>query len=134
MTTPSELPRRGTELDADAARVLRERLGEGSAALPFARAVLTQLTGTPGTAAPAPPRERRRTAEQVAELLRAGERGDPPEAPARALVAEPALAAAVFQNVDLLYAAGWPAADAISAVVMRTVELAAESNGEEGGA
>lgn len=128
MATPAHPSRGAAAPNAEAARVLRERLGEGSAALPFARAVLAQLTGTPGAAAAASPRERRQLAEGVAELLRGAERGDSPDAPARALLAEPALASALFQNVDLLYAAGWAAADAVSAVVMRAVELAASAS------
>jgi hypothetical protein len=41
------------------------------------------------------------------------------------LLDEPALAAAFFQNLDLLYRYSSPSADAMGTMMMRTLELAA---------
>ncbi len=42
---------------------------------------------------------------------------------ARRLLAEPAMLAAFFQNLDLLYEHGAPGADAVALVLMRAMEL-----------
>jgi hypothetical protein len=47
------------------------------------------------------------------------------DAAARHLLGEPALLAACFQNVDLLYLHAAPEADAVAARVMRALDLAA---------
>lgn len=95
-------------------RALRERLG-GTAALPFAEAVALQLAHPPGVAGAA---EAERAA--VERVIGALERTD--EQAARWLASDPELLAALFQNVDLLYAHGYPGADSVSLLVMRALE------------
>lgn len=52
-----------------------------------------------------------------------------PGAAARVLIAEPVLFAAFFQNLDLLYDAADPGADATSAIVLAALELAGHAGG-----
>lgn len=100
-------------------------LDDGAAALPFARAVVTQLARAPGAAAA--PAEERRVAEEVAAVLRLARpesRGDAgPERAGERLAADATLLAAFFQNVDLLYDHGYRHADAVSLAVMHAVSL-----------
>ena len=109
-----------------AGALLRERLAADPAALPFAEAVFAQLVGPAGALAGAPPAARDALAVHLADTLLAGARD--PEAAAPRLLAEPPLAAAFFQNLDLLYASASPHADAISLLLMRALELAAEED------
>ena len=88
----------------------------------FARAVATQLLAA-GRSAPA-------AVASVAELL--GEGAVAPDAAAQdaaALLADPPLFAAAFQNVDLLFLASSPHADTVASRVMRALELAAAREG-----
>lgn len=102
-------------------RALRERLADAPAALPFAEAVLAQLTGPAGALREAPASERERVAALLCELiLAAGEARR--ESPVAGLVDEHALVAALFQNAELLYQHGYARADAVSRAVMRVIE------------
>ena len=105
--------------------LLRERLGADPGAIPFAEAVLAQLTGPAGAFAGAPHTARDALELHLADVVLAAAATDPDEL-ARRLLAEPPLAAAFFQNLDLLYTHTSPHADAVSALLMRTLELAAE--------
>jgi hypothetical protein len=85
--------------------------------LPFASAVVAQLAGGAGGEA--------EIARRVAAMVRASGVG-PPEVAAEALCADPPLFAAFFQNLDLLFAAPAPEADAVSGLVMAALERAGE--------
>jgi len=105
-------------LVADTLDTLRARLAEEPAALPFAEAAVAQIAhplpsrGTPG--------DEEEAAETVLALLAAP---DAPGADAR-LAERPEALAAFFQNVDLLYAHGFPRADRVSLLIMRALEHA----------
>lgn len=130
MVTPSS--KKGSEIPLDAvppagarrladstSARLREGLGEGSAALPFAEAVTLHLAHAPGR--PASPEHEASAAARVLELLRASP-GDAPR-----LADDPELLASVFQNADLLHAHGAAAADRVALLVMRALEAAEDS-------
>lgn len=104
--------------------LLRQRLSADPGAIPFAEAVLAQLIGPAGALAGAPPAARHALEIHLADLLLASA-APADDALAARLLAEPALAAAFFQNLDLLYAHESLHADAMSALLMRTLELAA---------
>jgi hypothetical protein len=109
---------------------MEERLRRvgGDAALRFLEAVVVQAAFPLGLdVAPAEQAERERTVARLALELVAGagrkEEGDGAEHTAAArLRREPALLAAFFQNVDLLYEHGFAGADAVSLLVMRALE------------
>jgi hypothetical protein len=109
-------------------RWLRERLArsDGGGALPFLEAVVVQAAFPLGLDLPADERvEREREVAGLAlELLLGAEAAgaaDPGAAAAR-LRRDPALLAAFFQNVDLLYRHAFAGADAVSLLVMRALE------------
>ena len=108
--------------------VLRDRLAADPGAIPFAEAVLAQLIGPAGPLAGAPLAARDALERHLADVVLATP-GPDPDALARRLLAEPPLAAAFFQNLDLLYTHSSPSADSMSALLMRTLELAAEHEG-----
>jgi hypothetical protein len=103
-------------------RWLRERLArsDASAALPFLEAVVVQAAFPLGLDLPAGERvEREREVARLAlELLLGAEA----EAAAARLRGDPALLAAFFQNIDLLYRHRFAGADAMSLLVMRALE------------
>ena len=105
--------------------LLHELLAADPAALPFAEAVLAQLVGPAGALAGAPPAARDALAVHLADVILSSADA---AAGAPRLLAEPPLAAAFFQNLDLLYTHESPHADAVSLLVMRTLELAAEQD------
>ena len=106
----------------------RELLASEPAAIPFAVAVTIQLTGPAGSLANAPPSEEAALARRVAEIvLRAGGELDGDALVAR-LLEEPPLAAAFFQNVDLLYAHHCPCAEPVGALIMRAMEIASRAD------
>ena len=92
--------------------------------------MLRELSGPlgPGTEGAAP----ERVATVVDRLLRDAADRDRREELVDRLLEDPPLAAAIFQNVDLLFTHGHPGADAVGSLVMRVVERAFEA--EEGGA
>jgi hypothetical protein len=115
---------------ADAAvAIVRGRLAAHPAALPFAEAVVRQLTGAPGPLASAPVAAAEALAGRVAALLLAVGRADV-DSLAAGLLEEPELAAAVFQNLDLLYAHPWGRADSVSLLLGRVLELASRAEGD----
>lgn len=98
--------------------LLRQRVPR--AGLPFAEAVVTQVARPLGGG------EGRREmvlAARIAELLNPRAAAAPLDA--AALVDDPVLLAAVFQNIDLLYAAAHPEAERVGALVMNALDLAA---------
>jgi hypothetical protein len=113
-----------------AASILRERLAADPGGLHFAEAVFAQLIGPAGALGAAPPATRDALALHLADLLLQSAAGAT-DGLAHRLLAEPALAAAFFQNLDLLYTHSSAHADAVSALLMRTLELAAHA--ESGG-
>ena len=110
--------------------LLRERLAADPGARPFAEAVLTQLVGPAGPLSDTGMRFREALAIHIAEILLASSAAKPDDALALGLLSEPALAAACFQNLDLLYTHASFHADAMGALIMRTLELAAAEEGE----
>ena len=104
-------------------RLLRALGAPGLAALPFLDAAARQLAAPAG---PAPGGEEE-AGERVAALLElaaaVGDAGGGPEAAGVALAEDPVLLAVFFQNVDLLYAHGYPGADAVSLAVMEAIGL-----------
>ena len=104
--------------DANVA-LLRSELAGAAAMLPFASAVVTQLARGAGAGAEAA------IARRVAAMVRASA-GGPLEVAAEALCADPPLFAAFFQNLDLLFAAPVPEADAVSGLVMAALARAGE--------
>ena len=105
--------------------ILRERLAADPGALLFAEAVFAQLVGPAGALRSAPPAVRDALALHLLDLVLGSAAGAADDLLALRLLAEPPLAAAFFQNLDLLYAHDSPHADAMSAVLMRALELAA---------
>jgi hypothetical protein len=111
-------------------RWLRERLArsDGGGALPFLEAVVVQAAFPLGLDLPTDERAEREpeVAGLALELLlgaeAAGEAAPHPEAAAARLRGDPALLAAFFQNVDLLYRHAFAGADAVSLLVMRALE------------
>jgi hypothetical protein len=99
--------------------LLRAELADADAMLPFASAVVTQLAWGADAEAEAG------IARRVAAMVRAAAAG-PLEVAAVELRADPPLFAALFQNLDLLFAAPVPESDAVSALVMAALEGAAE--------
>ena len=97
--------------------LLRAKLG-GVEMVPFATAVVTQLSLSPGATA-----DEGATARGVVRLIRAASAGDIEDAAAE-LYANPALFAAFFQNLDLLFAVPLPVADAVTGLVMAALERA----------
>ena len=100
------------------------------AALPFVRAVISQLLA-PHDADAAPPGadQVRHLGDRVVALVQAAaesgaDRGTSaqPEAAAVALAHDAPMLAAFFQNIDLLYEAECPDANAVSTTVMRALE------------
>ena len=116
------------------ASLLSERLAGDPGALRFAEAVFAQLTGPAGALGAAPPAARDALALHLSELLLSAPAVGENDALALRLIAEPPLAAAFFQNVDLLYRHDSPRADAVSALLMRALEIAAaeEESGPAG--
>ena len=108
-----------------AASILRERLAADAGALLFAEAVFAQLIGPAGALRDAPGHTRDALAHDVADILLASP-DDPGDdlLPLR-LLHQPPLAAAFFQNLDLLYSYASRYSDPVGAVVMRALELAA---------
>ena len=105
--------------------LLREMLSADPGAIPFAEAVLAQLLGPAGALAGAPMAARDALANHLADTILASAAADETLAPR--LLAEPPLAAAFFQNLDLLYTHASTHADAMSLLLMRTLELAEEA-------
>lgn len=97
--------------------LLADRLGRTSEALPFAEAVVAQLTGAAGAMSGAPEAARLDLAREVAELLLSVRSGDQLDD----AFSGPELAAAFFQNIDLLYLHGWAHADGVSALIMAAI-------------
>lgn len=106
----------------DAEARIRERLVSSlpPPSLEFAVAVVLHLTFSPAEDLAEP--DERAVERDVAALLAAVERGPggAGEGAVR-LHASPELLASVFQNVDLLYAAGYPHADRLSLLVMESI-------------
>ncbi|HEU0078651.1 MAG TPA: hypothetical protein VFQ76_13450 [Longimicrobiaceae bacterium] len=96
---------------------------DGRAVLPFLAAVATQLGSPlePGGRDRSPAREREAALRAVRVIQAAtapqDEEGGPDEA-ALLLAGDPALLAVFFGNVDLLFAAGYPGADAVGMAVV----------------
>jgi hypothetical protein len=100
--------------------LLRSDLAGAEAMLPFASSVVAQLARGADAA------DEGATARRVAAVVRSAASG-PLEVAAADLCADPPLFAAFFQNLDLLFAAPVPEADAVSGLVMAALERAAES-------
>lgn len=106
-------------LPETAMRLLDEAIGYAPMA-PFARAVIRQLSATIGAR-----QEPGEATAALLALLRAAaipQRGI--EAAATRLLTDPALFAAVYENLDLLSDVRGAPADTISAAVMRALERA----------
>lgn len=114
----------GTEVRAMIGAALAEESADTAG--PFVEAVTFQHSHPLGIdpAEPATQRERR-SARLVLEVLRAS-CGSQSERAAREaadlLASDPALHAAFFQNIDLLYEYRYAQADAVAAMVMRALE------------
>lgn len=101
---------------SSAAELLGSRLPEPAEEQRFADAVVHQLTGSvlsPRSEAIA------ETVDEVVAILRWARtgRGEPP----LELLSDPPLLAAVFQNMDLLYEAGFTGADRLGRLVLEVV-------------
>ena len=107
-----------------AASILRDRLAGDPGALRFAEAVFAQLVGPAGALGGAHAAARDDLAAELADVLLASGEGARDDALALRLLAQPALASAFFQNLDLLYEHSSAYADAASALLMRALELA----------
>jgi hypothetical protein len=108
---------------------------DGRAALPFLEAVAAQLGSplVPGGRDRSPVREREAALRAVRVLQAAAappEEEGGPDAAALLLAAAPALLAVFFGNVDLLFEAGYPGADAVG---MAVVQAAWAAGGGEPG-
>lgn len=114
-----------THLLPAAASILRERFAEDRGALLFAEAVFAQLIGPAGALREAPAAVRDALARDVVDLLAASPEDPGDDVLALRLFERPPLAAAFFQNLDLLYSYSSPYADPVSTLLMRTLELAA---------
>lgn len=114
-----------------AAALAETELGpaHGRAALPFLEAVAAQLGSplVPGGRDRSPARERE-AALRAVRVLQTAAGG--PDAAALLLAADPALLAAFFGNVDLLFEAGYPGADAVGMAVVQAAWAA--GRGEPG--
>jgi hypothetical protein len=110
--------------DEDARVLLEARLGPGAADLPFAAAVVRQLTrhATEQSVAPGA------VAQRVVNLLLAAERGE--QTAEHALAADHAMLSAFFQNVDLLYQHGCSTADAVSGLILQALHHATEAESD----
>lgn len=117
-----------TSAAAGVVPLLRERLAGDPGGRPFAEAVLAQLVGPAGALADTGTGFHEALALHISEILLASPGAGRDDALAHRLLAEPALAAAFFQNLDLLFTHGSVHAEAIGALVMRTVELAAAAD------
>ena len=106
-----------SRLSPPALHHLRRRVDDDRA-LPFATAVAVQLAHPPGTTGDET--AERAAADRIARLLDAAAASDAGEA----LLADPALLSAVFQNLDLLDEAASPRADAVSRLLARLVDRA----------
>lgn len=100
------------------------------AALPFVRAVISQLLA-PYDAGGTPPaaEQVRQLGDRVVAMVQAASEASAersaaaqPEAVATALALDAPMLAAFFQNIDLLYEAECPDANAVSTTVMRALE------------
>lgn len=106
-------------------------LGELGPAAPFVRAVAHQVTyalGADSEERDGRERESRNEQRTLALLRDAGAfddgaSGAPPDEVVRRLLAEPAMLAAFFQNLDLLFEHGAPGAKVVSLLLMRAMEL-----------
>ena len=94
-------------------------------ALLFAEAVFAQLIGPAGALRNSPPSVRDSLANDVADLVLASPDDPGDDGLALRLFDQPPLAAAFFQNLDLLYSYPSPCADTVSTLLTRTLELAA---------
>jgi hypothetical protein len=103
--------------------LLRERLAGDAGGVRFAEAICAQLLGPAGALGDAPDAEREALTERVATVVLESARARD-DALALRLLGEPALAAAFFENLDLLYDSPSAYADAVGALVMRVLELA----------
>lgn len=117
------------------AEVAEAELGTeaGAAALPFLEAVAAQLGAPLEVGGRAWSRERELdAARRAARLLRlaaaAPAEGGGPEAAAAVLARDPALAAVFFGNADLLFAAGYPGADAAGMATVQAAWLLGEAD------
>jgi hypothetical protein len=100
------------------------------ASLPFVRAVISQLLAPHDTDAVPPTAEQvRHLGDRVVTLVQAAAEAGAERAPsaqheaaAVALAHDAPMLAAFFQNIDLLYEAECPDANAVSSTVMRALE------------
>ena len=96
---------------------------------PFVQAVVGQLSRAMDSAGAGAQQRLDWLTDRLASILVACEQGDE-EATVAALIEDPELLSAVFQNVDLLYANDYPHADALSVLTLDAVHRAVEA--EEG--
>lgn len=111
----------GRDLADGTVALLRSELPGAEAMLPFAAAVVAQL------ARGADARGEAAAARRVGAMVRAAAAG-PLDVAAADLCTDSPLFAAFFQNLDLLFAAPVPEADAVSGLVMVALERAAEGD------
>lgn len=115
-----------SEPGAGPLETLARDLRDDPLALPFARAVFTQLARAPGAYSDSHTHDIDALALRISALLRSAASGG--SSMGDSLMAEPIMAAAFFQNVDLLYDSSFPRADAVSSAIMQALEgLSAEA-------
>ena len=103
-----------------------ERPGHGAG--PFVAAVVGQLSRSMDDAGAGAQEQLEWLSDRLANILAASEQSD--HEPAIGLMMEdPVLLAAIFQNIDLLYAHDYPWADAISVMTLEAVHRAVEAEG-----
>ncbi|MBW3628349.1 MAG: hypothetical protein KY464_03535 [Gemmatimonadetes bacterium] len=113
-----------------AASILRQRLAHDQGALLFAEAVFAQLISPAGALREGPAEVRDALAHEVADLLLASPDDPGDEGLALRLLEQPPLAAAFFQNLDLLYSYASPYANRVGTLLMHTLELAAAAEAD----
>jgi hypothetical protein len=97
---------------------------------PFIAAVLSQLFGSAGAYGGSPASELDRVVRSLSHLVETPDSDAARDTVARELLRDPALASAVFQNIDLLYDHRFPGADAVGRVMMHLIQLESETERE----
>lgn len=111
----------------DPLEILASDLRDSPSALPFARAVFTQLARGPGAYAASSAPEIDSLARRISRMFHAAESGD--SSIGDELAAQPLIAAAFFQNIDLLYDSRFPRADLVSVAIGQALQTLSEDDG-----
>lgn len=112
--------------DPESAAARKVDPGRDDGAAAFVDAVVAQLSRNVESAGAGAQQRVDELSDRLASILLAGEQGGT-EPALGILLEDPLLLSAIFQNIDLLYARGYPHADAVSMLTLDAVHRAVEA-------